>query len=574
MRRWILIGMLLLGIVMARPAHAFGDCDDTDYVAAFDVPGRLSSHTCREVARAPIHYGGGSGKMRLLVVDGEREFSREPDMRAAFEDMAGRIGTAMSAMGGLRVDDVSILITRLPNPAHGTANSFNAEAVSLTKHGECFVSYYWPDTPVPEDFFRFLIAHETFHCITDATLFHAGDPGRNEENLWWFEGTAEYFANLAYPGKHYSDQFLGAFDQGSPRSPLWSFSYPSVVFFLWLSQTEDPAAVSRFMRNIASEDDGQESALRRVVSAEAWKEFAEDYLDGEIRQPGGRVVPVQPQAGRRIDIDGPSAPVVATAPYVVHRERWRFRRGKAYELRQETIDPGVSVGFSRDGGKWQSPPDTVLACDQDVVFRVLATTVDEAGEASYRAQPRPGMESPSACCMVGEWQPTEEARVGELAVLRETGAGPIAAAGGELSCALPEGDWRLRFGADGRGELAWQDFAQACEVGGKGGAWRQRWLRSGSKTFEWSSATEGAASIRHVDNTMSTLLTVDLGRARILDQVSPDPGPSSPDYGIAVTCLRDDLRVEGLDGLGHRSETYRRVPPPTPAVDPGSEGQD
>ena len=573
MRNWILFGLLLAGLLVALPARAFGECTATGYVAAFDRTG-LPNNTCYEIARAPIRHSSGSGTIRLLGVVGERGFQSQDAMAAALQDLAGRIGTAMTAMDGLRVGEVSVLLTRIPNPGHGTDESYDAAARTISKHGECYVTYYWPMHPESQDFFKFLIAHEVFHCISDATLFHTHSAGRWESSGWWYEGTAEYFANLAYPGKHYSDGYVEEFDQRSPHAPLWSFDYPSVVFFLWLSQQERPAAVSRFMRNIASIGDDQHSGLRRTVSAVTWKRFSEDYLDREIRQPGGRQVPVHPSAGRRIVIDGPATPRAEAEPFVVDREQWRVRRGKVYQLQQLGISPGLSVSFSRDGGKWQSPPDTVLACDQDVEFRVLATTVDEAGEATYRAQPRPGMDSPSACCLVGEWRPTEEARAGELAMLHETGGGAIAAAGGELSCSAPQGDWRLRFLPDGRGELEWQDFGLSCQVAGMGGSWRQRWVRSGSKTFQWSSATEGAAAVRHLDNTMAMHLTVDLGPRRMIDQTTPDPGPSIPDYGIAVTCLRDDLRVEGFDGLGPRSETYRRVPPPTPAVDSGSEGQD
>ncbi len=566
MRIWILAALTLSGALTATPARAFGECTATTYVLAFDRDG-LPRNTCYEIARADIPSGG--GKLRLLGVVGEDPYPASAAMASATADIARRTGAAMDAMGGLRVGEISVLLTRIPDPAHDDPDeSFDAAARTYSKRGECFVTYYWPMGAVPEDYFKFLIAHEAFHCITQATVFHMRDDNPVRSDGWWVEGTAEYFANLAYPGTDYSDGYVSEFDAGSTRLPLWSFTYPSVVFFLWLSQAESPAAVSRFVRNVASASDDPHAALRRTVSDVAWKRFAEDYLDGEIRQPGGRVLPVQPREGRLVRIDGPSTPRVATAPYVVHRERWRFVRGKVYELQQTAIDPGVSIGFSRARDKWRAPPDTVLACDEDVVFRVLATTTGDAGEARYRAQPRRGMESPSACCLVGEWRPTQEARSGELATLRGTGAGAIAAAGGELFCALPQGDWRLRFDAEGRGEVEWQAFSLACEVAGLGGAWRQRWVRSGAKHFEWRSTREGAADIRHLDNTQSTHLTVRVGPMTLMDRTFPDPGPSIDDYGIAVTCLRDDLRVQGLDGLGHRSETYRRVPPPPgePAV--------
>lgn len=561
MHQWLIRGLLLACLAWAGPAMAFGPCDSTTYVSNFDPEG-LPRNTCRVVSVETLRHSGGSSHIRLLAVEGEGNFVNEDALKLVFRRLANRASEALTALPDLRVNEVSVLITRLPPPDHDERRATDAWARTFVKNGECFITQFWPMESTTRDYFMFLIAHEIFHCVQDASEYHATG---GSDSIWWREGTAEYFANLTYPGTSYSDGYVADFDLQSPRTPLNGMTYASVVYFFWLAQQEGPGAIVRFIRGMAGGGNGL-AAMQEHIPAAAWHDFGQAYLDGEIVAPGARPVPTSPTTGRLLRIDGPARPRVRTEPFVLHRERWTFVAGRVYQVEQTEIAPGVSVSFRQDD-KWSAPPERVLACDEQQVFFVLATTTTERGEARYEITVPEGLQTATACCMVGTWTPTEEARDGEISFLLDVGGPALGAKGAGVECDAPTNDWTLTFGADGRGTLDWNGFTLHCRAGKPGeGKLDQTWTRSGRMNFEWSSEREGAATVRHLDSNMAMHIGARIGPIVMMDQTRPYPPPSVEFNDIAATCRRDDLRVEGLYTLGHRSETHVRVTPAAPAA--------
>lgn len=566
MRRWRMLGVL--GLLLAgmgwgptAAASAFGDCASPAYVRQFDRAGLLDN-TCRVVSVETLRHSGGSAALRLLAVEGEGEFVNEDALKLVFRRLAGRASEALTALPGLRVNNVSVLVTRIPPDDHDSGSPTDAWATTYVEGGECRITQFWPMESTTRDYFMFLIAHEIFHCVQQATEFSLT---RHADSSWWMEGTAEYFANLTYPGTEFSDGFVSDFDAQSPRARLGSLDYASVAFFFWLAQRDGPRAIVDFIRQMAALRGNPLEALRAVLPPADFKRFGEAYMDGEIRQPGGREMASVPRSGRDVRIDGPTTLQVRSALQVLRRERWTFAPGKIYEVRQVSMPPGTSVGFSPKRGKWSGPPERVLACTEAQVYRVLATTMDAGGEAVYEITVPEGLQNATACCMVGTWKPTEAAREGEIAFLLDAGGPALGAEGAGVECDAPANDWTLDFGADGRGTLDWNGFTLHCRAGKPGdGKLDQTWTRSGRMNFEWTSEREGAATVRHLDSNMAMHIAARIGPMVMMDQTRPYPPPSVEFNDIAVTCRRDDLRVEGLYTLGHRSETHVREVPPEP----------
>lgn len=115
LRIGMLLGLLLAGGLYAPAARAIGDCTAPGFVRAFD-PAGLPNNTCYEIASAEIRHAGGTGHLRVLGVVGEQRFNTGGAMGPMVEDLAARIGAAMTAMGHLRVNQISVLLTRIPNP--------------------------------------------------------------------------------------------------------------------------------------------------------------------------------------------------------------------------------------------------------------------------------------------------------------------------------------------------------------------------------------------------------------------------------------------------------------------------
>lgn len=560
MRAWLLL-LLCLGLCGVAPAaFALGNCSSDAYVRSFDE--RLGGTTCVPLVETTVTWAGGRQPLRLVTT---AENAREPSLVhliAPIRQLAERMGPAMDQMGGIEIQPVTIFLTSLPPPPEPGEPRPTA-ALARPYSDECEVVYYWSDGAETYDLLTFTLAHELFHCISAKSFLEVYN---HDSAVWWSEGSAEYFAHLAYPGTAFSDGEIAEFDAGSPTQPLWNFSYSSVPFFFWLGQTEGPNSVSRLVHGLATADGAaaEHAALRRMVSPEQWKRFGEAYLDRTIRQPGGRAMASTPQPGALRRIAGPVSLRVASQPFVLHRERLTFARGKLYALQQTSIDAGLSVGFSAEPEVWTSPPDTVAACREDVAYRVLATTTEAAGAAVYDITQPDGMDSVGACCLVGEWTPTPASRNAEAALLGEIGAPKIAAAGASLSCEPPEGAWTLSFAADGTGRVDWEGFTNVCTVHAQGGAMTQASTRNGTTGFEWQTRAAGAGTARYVENSLEWTLLMKLGPMTVMDRTAADAGPSVDSNGFAYQCTADTLSVQGIYGLNARQSTYTRVVEPAP----------
>ena len=254
------------------------------------VDGRMGGVAlpCDEAVRFSIETPIGTREVRIVYSTADLS----PGLLAFVADIRRGIERAAATLRGIGegdTADITVWASDLPNidDERGIAD---AVAVPLAAVGsECVVVLY------PGGDSAYIVAHEFFHCVQfktvgAKTLFGASD--------WWAEGSAEWFASLTFPGSSASAGDVAMFDGVSRDTPLTSMNQESVVFFFWLGSNYGASIVMTLMR--AMPDGGstaQQDALGGLLSAAAFQQFAQDYLDRNISQPGGRLIPSDPFMG-------------------------------------------------------------------------------------------------------------------------------------------------------------------------------------------------------------------------------------------------------------------------------------
>lgn len=553
-----LFAIILLALsALSSPAAAFGDCNSTEYLAVFDARLRSApTPRCTELARFIIPHDGRESKMRVLGVVSDRR-DNEALWISHVRTLAERLGRPMSEMGGLDLPEVSILLTSLEDveTTEGGETSHTHAVAYSPAPNECFITFYKLDEVIPLEEFVFTLAHELFHCMQQKTW---GAHTLYESHTWWVEGTAEYFANLVQQGTSFSDDFVAGFNAASLERSLFDMDYENVVFFFWMGQERSPAGVRRLIDGMPASDsrDAQMAALRSIVPIDAWRAFGESYMDGDLRQPGGRAVPRPNNARAIITIANASRAILATAPYVVSRYGLNFVEGKTYKLAVEGPE-AIRIRMAERANAWADPPARVMACDEDKPYRTLVLTVDEASSATLVVDDPEELDQ-RACCLIGEWQPTAASLDAFARSAHEIGGAAIAARGGSLSCGHVGGDWTLWFNPDGKGGVRWNNLTNRCVTTGQGpGAMIQTQTTYGDHEFDWTILDRGAGEWSWTKHAVFWRYILEIGPMR-QERVSPEGEPAVRKGGFAYECTADTLDIKGIVGIGHYANGHNR----------------
>lgn len=567
-RRTVLLFLLAL-LAWPLQAQAFGSCRDAGYLEEFGFD--YSPQSCRTVVTTEIRWRGGRAPMRVIVPDVATPSlnEREAEFIRNVESLAARMGRAMDDMSGLRLKPVTILLS--------DAYFRNFHALTREPEAECKVTFLKQkvDEGVEEEEFLFTLSHEIFHCIQGSTWprqYQADGRGEIPDGGvrpadWWIEGSAEYFALLANPGSARSDQFFNRFDANIDATALPDMDYPAVVLFLWLHQVGDARGVKHFIDGMALDGgtDPQREALRTLIPMDDWLDFGQTYLDGRLRQPGGRTPTWIINGGERVVFDQPRRHVSYTSEFTLPRETFVFKKGRTYKLAVGDVNGEPRSRFNQAPGEWIDPPGLVRACDDDVSHVVLTTALrGENASLAFTVEQSERLDE-RACCLVGDWAPTPESRQAELLLLQNHGGPALAAHGASLNCADNGGDWRLRFTADATGQVDWQGFSYRCETSGPTGGWAHMQTRQGSTDFTWTVLDREVGSARYTDNSLAWHHVMELGPIR-QSRVLADAGPSTESNNFAFQCTNTTLSVQGIYGLNAGQGTYTRVD--APAAEP------
>ncbi len=540
--------VLLLGV---GDALAFGSCRTPGYLAGFDAS--YGSASCRVVHTTQVRWRGGTADVRVIVADAPTPAldAEIANFRTRVDALVARIGTAMTALGDVRLNETTILLSSL--------GSGRYHAGTFGGSGECKIIFYKQNSAISLEQFLFTYAHEMFHCVQEATWSRHYD---GDEAKWWYEGSAEYFAHLANPNSSQGDRFINAFDEQSPDDALVDMDYAAVVFFLWLGAQRETRDVKFFIDAMprSAGREAQVSALRARAPIDRWVQFGQDYLDGRIRQPGGRALPSLVNRGETATITGPTRKTLATSEFVLARETLLFKKGKTYRTSIADVRGEPKSRFSVHTGDWADPPARVLACDEDKSFTVLTTAVsgDVASHAFVVEEAQAVAER--ACCLIGEWTPTPASVQAESRMMMELGGSRMAAAGVGFSCAPAGGGWTLRFGEDSTGAVRWNNFANRCVTRAPRGSMVQTITRRGAQNFTWEILQPGAGRARYTDSSVTWTYVMQIG-PQTITRSSPDSGSSIGANGFAYTCTRTTLDIKGIYGLSYREAEYTRPAP-------------
>ncbi|MBE9553441.1 MAG: hypothetical protein IMF05_08260, partial [Proteobacteria bacterium] len=145
----------------------------------------------------------------------------------------------------------------------------------------------------PEDV-KASLAHEIFHCY-QKKYFNAqmNGAGGMDEDGWWVEGTADFFADMVYPcAGETADHAKGYV--AKDRLNLQGFPYSTVTFYMHLANRHgfDLSGLSDFMGTMAT-DTGfqrQHNALAALPDIAAkFHDYGKAYTDGDIPCVGAGV---------------------------------------------------------------------------------------------------------------------------------------------------------------------------------------------------------------------------------------------------------------------------------------------
>jgi hypothetical protein len=328
---------------------------------------------------------------------------------------------ALSLISTFRLDDVTVMLIDGPPPREASSDRFsNIAAQADASDGECRIAVYLLSAGATVEHAAYVIAHEFFHCVQEASLSPAqmssGSAGTGVGGDWWIEGSADWFAALSLPEIGPLDDRAYHFDSASADTPLYEMAYEAVVFFLWLNDEVGPSGVMPFLHQMAPRAGAgaQRSAMQRALTTDQWLSFAQAYIDSDIKHPHGTALSINPSGGETWHWAETRTERIILEPFAIRRGWMEFGCG---EWTTE-VQPSESYATRTESGSWGELPESIDASDGDesrfrfVGFaarssdRTLHARVDiEAG-----CQPCGGSSAIDAC-VVGRW--------------RETGGGPI-----------------------------------------------------------------------------------------------------------------------------------------------------
>ncbi|MGQ0531100.1 MAG: hypothetical protein ACT4OF_00225 [Caulobacteraceae bacterium] len=418
--RWtIILVILALSASVALPARAaFGDCATREYWASFDeryADPRAISFDCIERLRVPVGTTSGARHIRIVHDHSADWIADEAAMRE-FDRAVRASAEAIGLLGGVELEDVTVFLADDFPPGEGAERFSDIAALTeFSNDGECRIIVYLAGPASVSDYAASVVAHEIFHCVQVANLrpeqMGSGSVGRGGGADWWLEGSATWFAALAVPDPALIRSTVADFDASSATTPLNRMAYEAAVFFLWLGE-ESPAGVMDFLRRMATSRD--ESAQRAVMSAtltqERWLDFAEAYLDREIRHPHGTDLGLSPTDGEVWEWSATRTQSLPLEPFVLTRGvvafqcgHWRtsVRPGSAHRARPE------------EGGAWSTLPeeiDTSSGSGGSYRFTAINTTtarvtMNIVGTMESGCGDCAGVSTIDAC-VIGSWRLT------------------------------------------------------------------------------------------------------------------------------------------------------------------------
>ncbi|WP_155844822.1 hypothetical protein [Arenimonas oryziterrae] len=422
LRMGSLLILLMLTAFAAAPAQAsFPDCNNSAYLARFDARlARESGFLCVESEHVPITSDAGTTHVRIiqhLVAD----WATRPGAMRSLKEGVSSSARAMSALGGFRISDVSILLVDGFGPGGGSERFGDIAAwTSFDGGDECRITVWLLGPGATASYGAAVVAHELFHCVqrsslSDAQLRSSSGGGVAGGGTWWTEGSADWFVTLAIPTTpRFMADRVRSFDADSPTTPLNRMSYDAYVFFAWLGGARGPNSVVPFLRAMASSaaESAQRSAMSAALPADQWLRYAQDYRDQRIRDGHGASIGSTPQVGPTYDWEATRTQRIELLPFVIKRANLSFRCGR---WRLDPQPRRFHAAKPASGDAWAPIPTTIDAMDGTTrEFRFVGIATGTSNVALQVAATREA--SCQECqasreidrCLIGTWQLTTD----------------------------------------------------------------------------------------------------------------------------------------------------------------------
>lgn len=405
--------------LISPEAHAddvFTDCNGDKMRAATDVP---NSFTCVEMHRQQLTLGNFSPHIRTI-----RDSATDPGLLALYDPEAEEAVVKAfklwaSSRGTLGWRNVTII---LHSPEVKAPVKAFASADTDTMHHECVINVYLSEMEKapPEEVhpnFLFTMAHEAFHCV-QAWNWSASYAFHETTTKWWVEGSADFMASTAFPNTATAALVHQKFDLNSESVPLTQMEYESVVFFTWL-WSKDPLLVWQLFDGLptgadAGNEKAQQASLRKTIGADRFQEFAQDYIDGNIIDPHGKKLNLNPVFSSTIVFSEAGEREFMTQPFTVLRRAVRFQNGQYIVGISAARLPQYGVRDFESPSGWMDhfPDDISPGCEGDKTYLVAAMPVED-DRTQFRVTAHNMAPCPKPClvqadeiqqCLVGRWK--------------------------------------------------------------------------------------------------------------------------------------------------------------------------
>lgn len=547
--RWSILVLIMFAFApVPGPAQAsFGDCASADYRRHFDERLAEVEYDCVERLRVPVNTPSGQRHIRIVHDRGADWIATAGDI-AQFDRAVEASARAIAQLGGVELEDVTVLLADDFTPRTPDGREFDNIAAQANfgidndgdfSDEECHVVVYLIGPAREAEHAALSLAHEIFHCVHAANLrpeqIATTAAGTGSGGDWWIEGSADWFAALALPDAGTLRDRVVGFDAASPTTPLNRMAYDALPFFLWLGQELSPPGVMSFLRRMADErsESAQRAAMMSALPQDRWLDFAQAYLDGDIRHPHGTDLGFAPQQGDTWSWSATRTQTVTLEPFVLVRGVAAFECGR---WRASVRPDGVSSARPEDGGDWgRLPPEIDTTADGGRSYRLAAINA-----------------SPSRVTL--NIQGTMEAGCGACLDIVETDAclfGTWQLTGGGAA------EWVSRHGLPGRYSTANETMTFRRNGGfitgvvqatadtriGDSGGHGEAVAQSGGR---WS-ARDGRLNICSDMQMLSgqTVITTPEGRRVVIPVPEAPPSSSSISYACSETTLRTEVPIPG-----------------------------
>lgn len=359
---------------------------------------RFPDGACTRVHAAPVRGLFGSSEL-ILMAERAPAPARAAELRRMINEVASAVGPALSQLSRVRLPaTVHVVIV---DDAYGDARAETVARVDGTS--DCAVMLF-NSAPGAVGMLARTLAHEMFHCAQYVTW-----PRKMalDDSRWWSEGSAEWFEDLALPGRvgdSDTPEAVRRFRSLSPVSSMLNNTYGNVVLFSWLGSER----VSAFIAGLAEGGETQIAGAGRAMSESEWQSFAQDYADERITLPSGIALsgtefgPLMPHVFETTGVAGSDPAFVSpsTAPPLT------LVRGVVSFVTAH-YEPTGSFGpmraiFSERAGSWAELPNPLrpeCGSRKRIKFAAIAFA-----PAQLRIDPRTQTTSSPACpCPVGDW---------------------------------------------------------------------------------------------------------------------------------------------------------------------------